>query len=692
MSGPWEQYAKQVTTPEPADGPWSAYGGDSDLTEGQQRALQAETTSQSGALHDTPTGRSPDPAFQKPIEGRGAGFFANLKSGIATEPKTKLRLLAESMFPDDPRAYRRFGYRDGNPVFINREGRLERADTGAASRIGSAIASTPELVGGVIGSFATGNPFTGSIVGSVGGTGIKQALSGILFDEPQTISGNLGGLAEEAVVSTAGGALGKGAALSINRAAVRGADKYDTAAAKDTIARIKDSTGIELDYAQAGNIRQLRDLKKWASKYPSDAQEIIEALDTQQADQIATALRDKLMPKISAKTDNTEMAQSGIDGARAAIQLAKQRRMLETRPLYQQADSDVLEQSAADRLMADQYIEQRLKGVLGNKLYASEFDDLGIDKATRGNTVKAWDLVLRDINDAREAAIRNGENNKARLLGQKAKKLEEELSQASPKYAEARQAWANASRAYVDPLEKGTVGVLAKIDSPTIARDAARILDGDILSNPRTAAQVRGALTEAGNEDAWNDLVRLSLEKAFQKASKETQGGDVVNMAGKFRQAVIGTPQQKLAMDVALGKSVHPLFGDLMDAMQMIAKEQRGRGGSDTAFNQAITKQQKGGAISSMARTAMSPFNTAVDMIDERMLENNARSIADALTDPQKIARLKELRALKPSQERAIAMLSAAGIGSFALGSGLDAANAPVDAMPGSDREVRQSR
>lgn len=657
------------------------------------RLLMPEQTSYSGATADTPTGQLADPAFQRPIEGGGAGFVANLKSGMATEPKTKLRLLAESMFPDDPKAYRRFGYRDGKPVFINRDGKLERADTGLLSSAGGFLANTPEMVSGVVGSFATGNPYTGSIVGSVGGKGIKQMLSGILFDEPQTTSGNLAGLAEEAAVSTVGGALGKGASMAANRTAVRNADKFDMPEAQATIQRIKDNTGIELDFAQAGNIRQLRDLKKWAAKYPSDAQEIVEALDAQQSDQIATAIRDRLLPKLSSKTDTAEMAQSGIDGAKAAIALAKQRRALETRPLYQQADRDVLPSEATERLLGDQYIEQRLKRVLGNKLYASEFDDLGVDEAARQNTVKAWDLVLRDINDAREAAIRTGENNKARLLGQKSEKLESELSAASPKYAEAREAWAQASRDYVNPLENGVIGVLAKIDSPTVARDAARIMDGDILSNPRTAAEVRGKLIANNNEEAWNDLVRLSLEKAFQKASKETQAGDVVNLAGKFRQSVVGTPQQKLAMNVALGngQAAH-IFGDLVDALGMVAKEARGRGGSDTAWNEAIKEQQKAGAIGSIVRTATSPLQAVGKAVDQRMLENNAKAFAEALTDPDKLARLKELRALKPSQERAIAMLTVAGIGSYGLGSATDVLNAPVDAMPDSGREAPQSR
>src|SRR5690606_37153077 len=157
----------------------------------------------------------------------------------------------------------------------------------------------------------------------------------------------------------------------------------------------------------------------------------------------------------------------------------------------------------------------------------------------------------------------------------------------------------------------------------------------------------------------------------------------------KFRQAVIGTPKQKLAMNVALGngQAAH-VFGDLMDALGMIAKEGRNRGGSDTAWNEAIKQQQAAGAVGSVVKLASSPLRSIRDGIDQQMLERNARAFAEALTDPEKLTRLKELRKLKPSQERAAAMLTVAGIGSYGLGSAADVLNAPADAMPDSGREV----
>lgn len=666
------------------------------------RLLGPDQTSYSGALADNPTGRVTDPAFQQPASGGGAGFAGNLKAGMVEDPNTKLQLLAKSMFPNDPKAVERFGWRDNRPVFVNNSGKLEYADSGVGSGAGRMLSNVPEMVGGAVGTLATGNPFAGAVVGSVGGKGVKQILSGLLFDEPQTTTGNTAGLAQEGATAAFGAGLGKAGSMAFNRAAVRNADKFDLPAAQATIKRIEDSTGIKLDFAQAANIRQLRDLKKWAGRYPSDAQEIVDALDQKQADQVASAIQDRLLNRISKTEDVGQMANSGILGARNAITLAKQKRAIETRPLFAEAEKEQLPGDVVGALKGDPYIASNLKAVLNNDLYGGEFKQMGLyphakpqsalssplplegqpSHGASENSVKAWDLVLRNMKDAQRAATVAGENNKARLIGQKADTLEQQLSRVSPKYAEARQAWAKATQEYVSPLEDGMVGVIAKTNNPNVAKGVAQIMSGDILTNPATAAKVRGELLSSGNEQSWNDLVRLSLTKAFEKAAKETQGGDVVNMAGKFRQSVAGTPQQKLALNVAVGKAVHPQLDDILDALQMIARENRGRGGSDTAWNQAITQQQKGGALSSAVKTATAPLQAVRDSIDSKFLERNASAIAEALTDPAKLVRLKELRKLKPSQERAIATLSVVGLGKFGLGGAADALTLQPDAEP----------
>lgn len=642
-----------------------------------QDLLDRPQASATMGTYETPTGEPYTDRYgyaPKPRPGKGeiAGFVTNLLSNIPRNPVTRAQII-------EKRTGKPAGFVGGRPVVADESG-LQYVDSGPKAWLGETIANTPEMAGSIAGSFVS--PIAGTALGAAGGKGLKQIMSGLLFDEPQSTTENVEGMMTEGAINAATAGLAKGASSIYNRAAVRNAEKFDLPQAKAMQDRIKASTGIDLDFAQAGNIRQLRDLKKWASKYPGDASEIIETLDRRQAGQVADAIQDKVLRQLSSVDDINALAANGVNAARESIKLAKLKRGAETRDLYRAADSKVLDDDVANRLKSDVFIESQLKRVLGNKLYRSEFDDLGIDQQVRDRTVKAWDLVLRNIRDAQETAIRSGELNKSRILGQRAEKLEGELADAAPEYAAARKAWRDATKEYVEPLEKGAIGVLANIESPALASRVAKVMD-DVLANPMVTANMRTVITNQQGQQAWLDLVKTSLSKSFDKAAKETQGGDVVNLAGKFRQAMIGTPQRQKAMDKALGGvPAAQTFSDVMDALQMIARESRNRGGSDTAFNQEITRLQKGGLGNSVARMVTNPLGVIRETLDQRVLERNSRAFAEALTDPTKLKRLKELRMLKPSTERSLAILSVVGLGEGAARPAVDAVTSPGDVVP----------
>ena len=749
------EQAQAEAAPAPKAGKYSA-----PLLSPQQEAMLDEPETQySGALYDTPDGRSPAPEHQRPVEGRGVGLVGNFKAGMVDDPDTKLRLLAKARFPNDPKAIERFGWRDGNPVFINEQGKLERADTGLASGAGEFGASLPEFVGGLVGSLTPAAPFGGSVAGSVAGKGLKQMVAGAVLGEPQTVGGNTAGLVKEGAVSAVGGIPGKLGTMAANRTAIPSAEKFDAVGARATIDRLKASLGIDLDTAQVANVRGLRDLKKWAFKHQGDAAEFIEALDTKQQGQVATAIEERLLARLSKANDPVEMANSGVTGAKSAITMAQQKRAADTRELFRAAERDLISPESYQHLTADPFIQKELQKVLNDPLHRGEFKNLGLlpemrDSVTNmpirgarpaspaspgtpaqspvpgdslmnnplgrrdsvmnmpvqgsspaipgkpetrapdlglGNadrSVKAWDLALRNMRDEAAELRRGGNKNKARLIDNRADALESELRTASKPYGKARDAWAAASKDYVEPLENGVIGLIAESKSPVIAKKIGEIVSGDVLTSPRVASQVRGALVAAGQEQAWNDLLKLSLAKSFNKAMRKAQSGDQVNVAGKFLQEVAGTPQQQLALNVSVGSAVHPILNDLTEALGYIAKEGRNRSGSDTAFMLDIGEKQKGGAAGAMVKSIMSPRETLLRAIDSRTLESNAKAFAEALADPDKVARLKELRKLKPSTERAVAMLSVVGAGSFALGGAVDQLEEPVDAGPGATEQT----
>lgn len=612
------------------------------------------------------TGRPQIGFSHKPASGSGMGFIGGLKAGIPSDPQARLKIVADTLFPGDPNGMKRVGMKAGRLVFVNNKGDVEYADSGVLTTLGGWAANLPEIGGSVIGSLTPAGPVAGAAVGGVAGKGWKMALSNLLFDEPQTVGGNAAGLAKEGAINAVTGGLAKGVSAIYGRSAVRNAENFDKAKADALIDRVFQKTGIKLDYAQAGNLPQLRNLKKWAAKYPSEAQDIIETMDREQADQVANAIETKILGRLSKESDPAALASSGVNAAKAAIELAKAKRSSVVQPLYEKAYKDSVDVTTLAQIKkADPVIAQTLRKVRGDKLYQRDLAGAG------ENSIRTLDLVKRNLDDQIGAAQRAGENNRVRILTKTKDDLLTFLDAHSPAYKTARAEYGKQTKALVEPLENGTLGILAKIEGPKMAQLTATVMD-DVLANPQATAAVKLALTNGQGPQAWNDVLKLSLSKAFNKASKETQAGDAVNVAGKFRQAVIGTPTQKAAMTKAIGASGVQGFDDIMEAVQLIAKDLRNRPASDTHAFQEVAKQQAEKAVPLLRSAgvvlakAANPLEwaTALEGIGRgRLLQDNAVKIAQSLTDSRKIAKLAELRKLKPTPERAIAVLSIAGLG-----------------------------
>jgi hypothetical protein len=127
-----------------------------------------------------------------------ANFGAAFKSNFVEDPDTQRRLVAESLGIDPSRV----GMDNGRPVYVDDDGQL-RYVSSTGSRIGAAaLANAPEAVGAVVGGMSA-SPVAGSALGVTGARGLKRAAAGVIFDEPQTISGNLRDVATERVLDLA---------------------------------------------------------------------------------------------------------------------------------------------------------------------------------------------------------------------------------------------------------------------------------------------------------------------------------------------------------------------------------------------------------------------------------------------------------------------------------------------------------
>jgi len=603
-----------------------------------------------------------------------AGFKGNFKAGFVEDPQTKIRILSAAMFPNDPNAAQRFGIRDGKVVYIDDDMNVRDVDSGLAATVGNVLAYTPEAVGSVVGSFASGNPASGSAIGGVGGKAVKQIIAGTLFDEPQTTAGNLEGMAKEGVVNLATAGLGKGAGKVLDKSRVvdfTPAARGGAEAVRDTTAR---STGITLDLAQASGDPQLMALRKYAAKFPGESSQIFKALDELQTSQSADAMQ-RLIGTVTKAMSSDAAGRQGINAAQEAIRAARASVSKQVKPLYDAAYAAVPE-------VTDQKIIEMLKLPFFEKAYRSgqKLAKLeGVD--TTKPSLQLMDYTKRTLDDQIESLIQSGNRQAARALKLKRDEFVAALDAIpNQQWQSARQAYGQLAKSTIEPLENGAVGVLARIKDAKAATAAAKIIN-DPAVTPGEILSAKTAISKADPE-AWQALSGQYLAGVLDKALKVSQRGESVNLAGKLYQALAGTPQQLAKVRAALPQGAQQQFTEMLGALKLVAATERA--GSDTAFNQLITRKIEG-RFSTALKWLRQPVQTAIQSGEERSLDKLVGNLARGLTDPASISSLKQVSKYPPGVQRGLLALS-----NVAAGTGLRVLEGEVNPLP--DQPIGEPR
>lgn len=581
-------------------------------------------------------------------------FGASLKANIIADPQTARREVAKSLFPDDPKGIERVGFVDGAPVYVDDKGQLRRVASRPANALSIATTSIPEVAGSIIGSFATGNPVTGSALGGAGGAALKRAASELLFDEPATPASVGTEMAGEFALNMATGGAGKAFAKFSDRGRVIDFTPADKAAAEAVQKRIKDELGIDLDLAQASGDAKLIALRNYARRYPGKSQELLQASEEAQQGQFEQATNRVL--DLVAKAEPSEAAGArGVNAAQLAIKVARDKVYADVDPLYKAAYAAVPEVTDTEILKMLQLpgFPRALK--VAKKMLELKTGEKFADDAPV--SLQLLDQVKRSLDDQIGDMKSSGKREMAGALKERRDEFVAKLDALpNQQWQLARKRYGELIEAEVKPLEEGAVGVISKIERPELATAAAKI-----LSDPNvTADQIRQARSRiaAQDADAWNGLVRQWLGQKFNTALKETQSGSVVNPAGKFRQAVFGTPADKEKAKAMLPGNAAQVFDDLMVAAEKLASTPVR--GSDTASNQIITEQLKGKALAALS-WIITPRQAARTAAEQRALDSGVESLTTALLNPQKRNQLRQVVKMAPSTRQAIIISSILG-------------------------------
>lgn len=576
-----------------------------------------------------------------------SGFRSNFKAGFVEDPRTKIAQHAKALFPNDPNAVQRFGIRDGQIVYIDDDLNVKSVDSGFRAGAGNALAYAPETIGGIVGSFATGNPVTGSALGAMGGKGVKQIIAGTVLGDPQTMLGNVKGMAGEGAINLLTGGLAKAGGKLLNKGKVVDFTPAQSSTAQNVQREVQQKTGIQLDLAQASQDPQLMSLRKYAAKFPGESSKIFKDLDELQTTQSAEAMQ-KLVDSVSRAMSSEASGKAGINAAQEAIRAARAGVSQQVKPLYDAAYAAVPE-------VADPKILEMLKlGPFQKALTsAKEMAALeGVDASK--NSLQLMDYVKRGLDDQISVAKAGGQNQLARALTMRRKEFVGALDAIpNQEWQAARKAYGDLAKTNIEPLENGAVGILARIKDQKAATAAAKMFSDPAIT-AREIMATRAAITKADPE-AWNGLAGQYLAGVLDKSLKVSQKGETINLAGKLYQAMAATPETTAKLRAALPSSSNAILDDVLKGLKFVASTDRV--GSDTAFNQLVTRKIEG-RFSTTLKALRSPVQTAIQAGEERQLDKMVLNLSRGLTDPAQLAQLKQVSKASPGIQRSLQLLS----------------------------------
>lgn len=593
--------------------------------------------------------------FVKSPQGAGSNFATALKAEFPADERTRLKVLADSLFPGDPTGIERVGIRNGRPVYVNDKGELQYLSDSLSGGAAALVANSPEIAGSIVGTLA-GGPVLGSAAGAGAAKALKRGASALIFGEPVTPLSLAKEVGTEAALNAVGGLAGKGVAGVFDRGRTTVITSAKLAEAERVREVVRRQTGIDLDLAQASGDRRLIALRDYAARYPGESSQLIQAQEEALSGQFDNATQ-RVLNLVAQPGSALAASQTGINAADQVIKGARQTVYSQVRPLYEAAYAAVPEVTDPDLLkyLKLPYFADALKA--GRRLQALESGVEATPAFLNSNKVSLKDLdyLKRGLDQKIEAlATTGGKRQESAALRAKKNELVAELDTLSNDlYQQARGAYQQGIRQQVEPLENGLVGTLSKMD-PQQANVASRLLAGQGVA-PEGVALLKASL-ERFNPDAYSGLVRQYLDDAYSKAQAITQGGDVVNVPGKFLKQLAPTPAKRDLLKAILPAGALPDFEALLGAAEKIATTPLGASrvaGSNTARDTNISEVLKGRGIA-VTKALITPRQAIRDAVELKAQEDAVIRLTEALLDPAKRKQLNAIVKISDRSKQAI--------------------------------------
>lgn len=646
MSGVTDELLGGSTYKEPAQ-PKQGLASVSDELLGIGKAQRAEMSAKSEAIADPR---------------RSAGVSASFMGGVPTNKQDAIKMFAKARgIPES-----KYKVIDGNIAYQADDGKFYREvvmpQESLAYYAPDVLEAAPSVVSGI--ATAPMSPLVSVPTAAAVGAGsnyirqkIAQEMTGGQVDPVQVgLSGLLSGAFETV----------PGIAKAVReRRLVSDIGSIDPSASGRLVG-LSNQYRIPLTPAEITDLKSLQAQQKVLGNIPSSSKTMQKFYEDREINKIQPAVDDYLssISKVDDPTQAGFMGQSALNAKREALEKA---RAEASDPFYK------------DAFAASKPVDVKsIVGDIDSQLNTAKGSQAAILKKVKSYLYKdapRYDAngnpIEQKVLEDRLPALQNAKFNMDALFKEESfssldksiqskltniqKNLVNTMGKENPAYLEANKVF----QEYSAPLEefagRKTGLSLTKMSPDNLNQFSKRLFEGKSVDAIKYAKK---QITDV-DPDAWNAVTRSYLQDTWEVASKPSSGqkGVKLDVGNTWQNLLFGDTKNKKALFAALEPAQFQALVDLSDVLKAAGSVPKL--GSDTAFNQQIIKQMQQEAASdpmSMAAkvvgTGLSPqtWGTKIsDWATERSLSKDADKIANIITSPEGVKKLRELRQLSPT-------------------------------------------
>jgi hypothetical protein len=606
---------------------------------------------------------------------RAAGAGTTFMAGVPTDKMAAVRYFAKQRgIPES-----RYQIIDGDIAYQADDGKFYKEVVGALPTAAYYAPDVAEMVPDILAGVITA-PLT--LTGPLG-VGTSATITGGTAAAANLLRQQLGGLIGGQEVNPTEVALSGGLSFLGETAPAIRKGFVERRTAKDIaqmnvplVNSLRQKAGrldIPLTPAEITNLASLMSIQKVITNVP-ESQVRMQKFYKEREKKVGKAVDDYLN-SISSVKDQAQAGSMGFEALEARKQQLIEERKAATEPIYKSAfeasvpvdTSPVI--SKIDSFLKTQPANGRAASYLKKMKSLFEREVPALDEAGQEITKKGIENrlpVLQNIKfelDAmfNEDAFKSLDTKIQGNLAEVKNTLLEQMGKDNPDYIAANAEFERLSAPLNEFNQRVTGSSLLQMSRDNLKNFSRRIFDNPSPETVRYAKEqiIKG---ENGGQEAWNAVVRSYLEDAWNAARRpaKTQQGDKFDTGNTWQNILLGDQKSKAAIRTALDKDAYIALRDLAQVLEAAGRVKKL--GSDTAFNQLITEELMKNPPMTSVTTGVArvvggikldqPVKFISDWAIRRDASANADQIANIITSPDGMARLKELRQMSPTSAR----------------------------------------